>query len=112
MTNSYYISTDKLKLDVNLVVHFLNNTSYWAKNRSKSTIEKSIANSLCFGVYTKESQQVGFARVITDYAVFAWILDLFITEAHQGKGLGIQLMQKITSHEELNQLKRWGLATI
>ena len=71
MVEQCYISTDKSKLQLEVIADFLNNKSYWAKTRSKATIEKSIANSICFGVFTQENKQVGFARVITDFAVFA-----------------------------------------
>ena len=71
MIKQFYVSTDKTKLDIDLIVNFLNDKSYWAKTRNKTTIEKSIVNSLCFGVFDKENGQVGFARVITDFAVFA-----------------------------------------
>ncbi|MES3017489.1 MAG: GNAT family N-acetyltransferase [Bacteroidota bacterium] len=111
MTSQFYVSTDKTKLDIDLIVGFLNNKSYWAKNRSKAAIEKSIMNSLCFGVFDNEHRQVGFARVITDFAVFAWILDVFIIQEYQSKGLGKFLMQQLMSHDDLNSISRWGLGT-
>lgn len=111
MKKNYTISTDNKKLDINLITHFLNKVSYWAKDRGKEAIEKSIANSLCFGVFDENNKQVGFARVITDYAVFAWLLDVFIIQEHQGKGLGKLLMQEIISHKDLNEVRKWGLAT-
>lgn len=111
MEEQYYISTDKSKLQLDVIVDFLNNKSYWAQTRSKTTIEKSIANSICFGVFTKENKQVGFARVITDFAVFAWLLDVFILEEHQGKGLGKMLMQEIISNIDFAEIRRWGLGT-
>ena len=80
------------------------------KGRSIETIQKSIENSLCFGVY-KDSQQIGFARVVTDYSVFAWILDVFILKEFREQGLGVKLMESIMNHEELQNLQRWGLAT-
>jgi hypothetical protein len=89
MNDQFYISTEKNKLDIDVLVDFLINKSYWAKTRSKATIEKSISNSFCFGVYDQKNQQVGFARVITDFAVFAWLLDVFIIEEYQRRGLGI-----------------------
>ncbi len=110
MENEFYISTDKEKLDVKLIFDFLNNDSYWAKGRSIETIRKSIDKSLCFGVY-KDSQQIGFARVVTDYSVFAWILDVFILKDYRNQGLGVKLMKSIMSHGELQKLQRWGLAT-
>lgn len=111
MEEQYYISTDKSKLQLDVIVDFLNNKSYWAQTRSKAIIEKSIANSICFGVFTQENKQVGFARVITDFAVFAWLLDVFIIEDHQGKGLGKMLMQEIMSNNDFSDIRRWGLGT-
>jgi len=74
-------------------------------------IEKSIANSLSFGVYDSANKQLGFGRVVTDYAVYAWIMDIFILEEYRGKGLGKLLMNSILDHKELQSLKRFGLAT-
>lgn len=110
MNNEFYISTDKEKLDIKLIHDFLNNDSYWAKGRSEETIQKSIDNSLCFGVY-KGSQQIGFARVVTDYAVLAWILDVFILKEFRKQALGVKLLESIMNHCDLQKLQRWGLAT-
>ena len=104
------ISTDKQKLDIQIIHNYLSKESYWAKGRSMETVQRSIDNSLCFGVYT-ENKQVGFARVVTDYAVFAWLLDVFILPEYQGKGYGKKLMQTIMTHEKLHGLRRWGLGT-
>jgi len=109
--NSFYISTDKSHLDIEVIHHYLNEDSYWAKGRSKETIKRSIQHSLCFGIYDHTHQQVGFARVVSDYAVFAWLLDVFVLENHQGKGLGKQLIHAIVTHQDLQGLKRWGLGT-
>ena len=106
----FYVSTDKSKLNLELIHHFLSVDSYWAKSRSLDTIQRSIDNSLCFGVY-KEDQQVGFARVISDYAVFAWILDVFILDDYRKLGLGKLLMESIKGHRDLQNLQRWGLTT-
>lgn len=111
MDDTFYISTDKFKLDVDVIFNYLSNHSYWAMGRTKETIEISIVNSLCFGVYNSENKQVGFARVVTDYAVFAWLMDVFILPSCQGKGLGKLLMSEIMSHKDLQALKRWGLGT-
>lgn len=111
MTRQFYVSTDKTKLDIDLIVNFLNNKSYWAKNRNKATIEKSIMNSVYFGVFDQENRQFDFARVITDFTVFAWILDVFILQEYQGKGLGKFLMKEIISHHDLISISRWGLGT-
>ncbi len=110
MEKDFYISTNKSKLDIPLIHSFLTNESYWAKGRSLDTVRKTIENSLCFGVY-KEDEQVGFARVVTDYAVFAWIMDVFILPEYRKLGLGKKLMEAIMSHEYLRNLYRWGLAT-
>lgn len=111
MTNNFFISTDKSKLDIAMIGDFLLNRSYWAKERSFEAIEKSVQNSLCFGVYTNGNVQVGFARVVTDYAVFAWIMDVFILEEYRKEGLGKLLMAEIMAHPELQSLQRWGLGT-
>lgn len=105
----FTISTDKSRLDVGVVHEFLT-SSYWAAGRSVETIQRSIENSMPFGVY-KSDQQVGFARVITDYATFAWIADVFIVETFSGQGLGKWLMEVIISHPELQGFRRWVLAT-
>jgi len=111
MDLQYYISTDTSKLNKKIIADFLQNESYWANKRSIDTIEKSIANSLCFGVYTYHEQQIGFARVVSDFAVFAWIMDLFILKEHRKKGLGKLLMEEIINHPNLQNLQRWGLGT-
>ncbi len=105
----YTISTDKARLDVGVIHGFLN-SSYWAAGRTIETIQRSIDNSLPFGVY-KGDQQIGFARVITDYATFAWIADVFILDAFQGQGLGNWLMEVIITHPDLQGFRRWVLAT-
>lgn len=109
LRGEYSISTDKSLLDLGVIHGFLN-ASYWAAGRSVETIRRSIENSLPFGVY-KGAKQVGFARVITDYATFAWIADVFILDEHQGKGLGKWLMEVIIAHPELQGFRRWVLAT-
>lgn len=109
--NRYYISTDKSKLDVDMIVAFLSQRSYWAKGRTQEKIERSIANTLCFGVYADNGRQVGFARVLSDFSVFAWIMDVFVLEDFRGKGLSKLLMAAIMEHPDLQGLERWGLGT-
>jgi GNAT superfamily N-acetyltransferase len=111
MEDTFYISTDKSKLDVEIIFDYLSNRSYWAKGRSIETIEKSIENSLCFGVYDNTNNQVGFARVVSDRVVFAWLMDVFILPSFQGKGLGKLLMASIMSCKDLQEVKKWGLGT-
>jgi len=110
MNSEFHISTDKSKLDIELIHSFLVNQSYWAKNRSLETVNKSIENSLCFGLYL-EDKQIGFGRVATDFAVFAWILDVFIVKDYRGKGLSKKLMESILKYDGLQNIQRWGLAT-
>ena len=105
----FIISTDKRLLDLSLIYGFLT-ASYWAEGIPFETVKKSIEYSLNFGVY-KAGEQVGFARVITDYATYAYIGDVFIIENYRGHGLSKWLMQVIASHPELQGLRRWSLLT-
>lgn len=109
--NHFFVSTDKALLNIDLIHQYLSQESYWAKGRSLEVVKKSIKNSLCFGVYTTDKQQVGFARVVTDYTIFAWLMDVFILNDYQGKGLGKQLMENIINHPDLQTIQRWGLNT-
>jgi len=108
--NDFSISTDRSRLDIDLIHDYLSNTAYWAEGRSRETVGKSLANSLCFGVY-KDDEQVGFARVVTDFATFGWLCDVFILEAYQGQGLGKWLVHCVISHPELSKLRYILLAT-
>lgn len=105
----YEISTDPARIDVALVHEFLTN-SYWAKGIPLETVQLSIENSIPFGVYHGR-QQVGFARVISDLATFAYLADVFILPSHRGRGLSLWLMECIVSHPDLQGLRRWMLAT-
>jgi GNAT superfamily N-acetyltransferase len=106
---NFTISTDPKRLDLEVIHRFLS-TSYWAAGRSRETIEQSVIHSLPFGLY-QGKEQIGFARVITDYATFAWIADVFVLETYRGQGLGKWLMEVIISHPELQGFRRWVLAT-
>lgn len=110
MEKTIQISTDKTKLEIDLIHKYLSKDSYWAMGRDIEIVKSSIDNSLCFGVYI-DDKQIGFGRVVTDYAVFAWILDVFILEDYRGKGYGKKLMNAIMTHEKLQNLQRWGLGT-
>lgn len=105
----FLLSDNKERLDVEVIHQFLSN-SYWAKGITKDRIEKSIQHSLCFGVY-HNSKQVGFARIISDYATFAYLADVFIVESFQGKALAKWLVTSIRQHPDLQGLRRWMLAT-
>ena len=106
----YSISTDKTKLDIVIIHDFLCNKSYWAKGRNLEDVKKSIENSICFGVYDRQNHTIGFARVVTDRVVFAYLMDVFILEKHRGKGLGKLLVQHVMQHPDI-QVKVWMLGT-
>lgn len=108
--NDYEISDEKGRLDLDLIQLFLTEHSYWARTRTLEQTRTAIENSICFGVY-KGGSQVGFARVVSDQATFAYLGDVFILEEHRGKGLGKWLMDAVVSHPELQGLRRWVLAT-
>jgi GNAT superfamily N-acetyltransferase len=103
----YFISTDPARLDHDFITRSLA-TTYWAAGRPREVIEKSIASSLCFGAYVADTkEQVGFARVVTDRATFAWICDVFVANSHRGRGLGKRLMDEVVSHPDLATTKMY-----
>jgi GNAT superfamily N-acetyltransferase len=106
----YSISTDSSRLDVGVIHGFLSKSSYWAAGREIEVVKRSLENSLNFGLYRGE-QQIGFARVVTDYATFAWLADVFVLDDHRGQGLGKWLVEVILSHPRLQGFRRWTLAT-
>jgi GNAT superfamily N-acetyltransferase len=103
------ITTDPARLDVEAIYHYLS-ASYWAKNRSRESVERSLKNSFCFGLYDA-GKQIGLARVISDFATFAYLCDVYVLDAYQGKGLGTWLLRSVMSHPDLQNLRRWILAT-
>lgn len=106
----FLISTDRNRLDREMIHDFLSRRSYWAKGRELDVINRGIDNSLSFGIYRGE-QQVGFARVVTDYATFAWLADVFVLEEYRGRGLGKWLIEVILAHPLLQGFRRWALST-
>jgi N-acetylglutamate synthase-like GNAT family acetyltransferase len=110
----YRITTDKNEMDIDAIHHYLSR-SYWAENVPKSVVITAVENSLCFAVLVAEAsgdeRQVGFARMITDYASFAYLADVYILEEHRGKGLSKEMMKKIIQHPQLQGLRRMMLAT-
>lgn len=103
------VDTDPARLDLALVHEFLG-ASYWAHGIPLETVRRSIRNSLCFGLYEGE-RQIGFARVVSDRATFAYLADVFVLASHRGLGLGKLLMDAVVAHPELQGLRRWMLAT-
>ena len=106
----YTISTDKTKLDVEVIHAYLSERSYWAVGRSIDRVRESIDNSICFGLYSTDGEMLGFARVVTDKVVFAYLMDLFVLDAYQGRGLGTELVRHIVEHQDL-RVRLWFLAT-
>ena len=105
------ISTDKGELDVPLVHHFLSTEAYWSQGIPRETVERAIAGSLCFGGYVDGAGQVAFARVVSDFATFAYLADVFVLPAHRGAGYSKQLMEAVFGHPRLQGLRRFMLAT-
>jgi GNAT superfamily N-acetyltransferase len=105
----YTISTERQRLDLSVIHGFLSQ-SYWAQGRSLERVARSIEASLPFGLYLGAAQ-VGFARVVTDQVTLAWLADVFILEAHRGQGLGVWLVEVVTSAPELANIRRWLLGT-
>jgi GNAT superfamily N-acetyltransferase len=111
--DAFAISTDPARLDLDVVHGFLAR-SYWAEGRPREVVARSIQHSLCFGLYRVEpapERQVGFTRVVTDCATFAWVCDVFVLEEERGKGLSKWLIETVRAHPDLQGLRRWILAT-
>lgn len=106
----FVVSTDRTRLDLDVIYGFLTN-SYWAKGIPREIVARSIEHSLCFGVYDGNGVQVGFARVVSDFATYAYIADVFVVESHRGCGLGKSLMECIMQHPALQGMRRWNLTT-
>jgi GNAT superfamily N-acetyltransferase len=107
--DGFTISDEPERLQLQVIVNYLAR-AYWSNQRPRAVIEKSLKHSLCFGVYENETQ-IGFARVVSDHATFAYLADVFILESYQGHGLGKWLVQTILEHPDLQGLRRWMLAT-
>jgi len=103
--DDYEISTDPTRLDLDLIHNYLANESYWATGRAREVVARSIENSLPFGIY-RGAEQVGFARIVTDYATFAWVADVFVLPEHRGRGLSKWLMKVIIGHPQLQGFRR------
>ena len=115
LNSDFIISTDKSKIDIDVVYNYLSKESYWAKNISFDIVQKAIEGAFCFGIYKTEAdelmKQVGFARVITDKATFGYLADVFILKEYRGMGLSKWLMKEIMDHPELQGFRGWMLGT-
>jgi len=108
----FTLSTDPGRLDIATIHRFLSEDSYWARHILRAVVERSIANSLCFGIYDAAGRQAAFARVVTDRATFAWLCDVFVLPAYRGQGLSKWLVQTMLAHPELQGLRRHLLGTL
>ena len=109
--DGYTISDDPARVDVDAVHRYLSEESYWAPGVPRDVVERSIAGSLPFGLYAPDGSLAGFARAVTDRAVFAYLGDVFVLPEHRGRGLGVWLTQVVMEHPELQGLRRWVLYT-
>ena len=107
---SYEIDTDKVRLDIGLIHHFLSECSHWARSIPRAVLDRAIANSLCFGLY-RDGAQIGFARVVSDEATFAYLADVFVVAEARNAGLGQFLVESALAHAPLQGLRRWHLVT-
>jgi len=111
MNDDYFISTDNVKLDVAVIHDFLCNRSYWGRGRTIEEVRKTIDYSLCYGVYDKDERLAGFARVVTDFTIFAYLMDVFVLEEHRKRGLGKQLIDFIINDPVFQDVRFWRLDT-
>ena len=107
---AYTISTDNKRLDIRVIHDFISNQSYWGQGRKPDVVQRALDHSLNFGIY-QETQLIGFGRVVTDYATFAWIADVFVLPEFRGQGLSKWLMEIMLAHPRLQGFRRWVLAT-
>jgi GNAT superfamily N-acetyltransferase len=106
----YMVSMDPARLDLAAIHRFLSEESYWAKGITLAMLERAVAHSLCFGLYAG-NRQIGFARVITDYATYGYLNDVYVLAEYRGRGLGQWLLDCVVAHPELQTLRRFGLTT-
>lgn len=104
------ISTERARMDVDAIHRYLSEESYWAKGIPRDVVERAIAHSSCIGAFDGDVQ-VGFARVITDHATFAYLADVFVLPSHRGRGISKEIMSAVMNHPELRGLRRWHLVT-
>jgi GNAT superfamily N-acetyltransferase len=108
--DGWLFSTDRAQLDIELIHAFLSRESYWVRGIRRELVERAIANSICFGVYA-DGRQLGFARVVSDGAGFAYLADVFVVRSARGRGLGKRLVEFVMAHPDLQRIRRFLLAT-
>lgn len=111
MNYGYEISTDKTRLDIPVIHDFISNRSYWGKGRTMEAVRKTIEHSLCFGAYDTGGRLAGFARVVTDFTIFAYLMDVFVLEGDRKRGVGKRLVASIMEHPDLRDILSWRLDT-
>ncbi len=109
--DGFTVSTERARLDLDAIFRYLSEESYWAAGIARGVFERGVAGSLPFGLYAADEAQIGYARVISDYATFAWLSDVYVLEAHRGNGLGRFLVTSVMAHPRLQGLRRWMLST-
>lgn len=108
--DNYLLTTDASLFDTDTLYHFISDQSYWSRGIPRATFERSLQHSLCFGLFQDETQ-IGFARVVSDFATFAYLGDVFVHQNHRGRGLSKWMIDCVLSHPDLRGLRRWMLAT-
>jgi GNAT superfamily N-acetyltransferase len=109
--DGFTISTDRARLDRDAVYRYLSGESYWASGLARGIFERAVDGSLPFGLYTEDGTQIGYARVVSDGATFAWLSDVYVLTEHRGQGLGRWLVASVMAHPSLQGLRRWMLST-
>jgi GNAT superfamily N-acetyltransferase len=109
--DGYEISTDPARLDVDAILRYLAEESYWARGRTRESLERAMAHSLNFGLYVPGGALAGFARVVSDRSTFAYLCDVFVLDEHRGRGLGVRLVEAVLGHPELEGVRSWHLGT-
>jgi GNAT superfamily N-acetyltransferase len=111
LDGGYVVSDDPARLDIDMIHDFLSRDSYWTPGRSRQITQRSLAHSLCFGLYAPDGSQAGFARIVSDRATSAHLADVFVLPAHRGRGLSKALVAVVLDHPELALVRRWTLTT-
>lgn len=109
--NGYTMSSDRTRIDMDVVFDFISNQSYWAQGVSRDRVERTVNGSLVLGIYTEAGEMIGFGRAVTDCASFAYLMDIFVVPEHRGKGLATWFAEAIREHPDMKLVNKWMLAT-